>query len=105
MAVVVDDEPATPVSDLDLASAIEAIVMVVDEPVSTLMLAQVLQRPEDDVDGRLRRACDRVPRPGARASSCARWQGGGGSTATLSSTRWCSDSSSMGSKRGLPRHR
>jgi len=49
VAVVVDDEPATPVSDLDLASAIEAIVMVVDEPVSTLLLAQVLQRPEDDV--------------------------------------------------------
>jgi len=49
VAVVVDDEPETPVSDLDLASAIEAIVMVVDEPVSTLLLAQVLQRPEDDV--------------------------------------------------------
>jgi segregation and condensation protein B len=48
--VVVDDDAVdTPVSDLDLASAIEAIVMVVDEPVSTLMLAQVLQRPEDDV--------------------------------------------------------
>ena len=49
VAVVVDDEPETPVSDLDLASAIEAIVMVVDEPVSTLLLAQVLRRPEDDV--------------------------------------------------------
>jgi segregation and condensation protein B len=36
-------------SDLDLAPAIEAIVMVVDEPVSTVTLAQVLQRPEDDV--------------------------------------------------------
>ena len=35
--------------DLDLAPAIEAIVMVVDEPVSTVTLAQVLQRPEDDV--------------------------------------------------------
>ena len=47
--VVVDDKVDTPVSDLDLASAIEAIVMVVDEPVSTLLLAQVLQRPQDDV--------------------------------------------------------
>lgn len=36
-------------SDLDLAPAIEAIVMVVDQPVSTLTLAQVLQRTEDDV--------------------------------------------------------
>lgn len=41
--------PAHAVSDLDLAPAIEAIVMVVDEPVSTLTLAQVLQRPEGEV--------------------------------------------------------
>jgi segregation and condensation protein B len=37
------------VVDIDLAPAIEAIVMVVDEPVSTLTLAQVLRRPEADV--------------------------------------------------------
>ena len=37
------------VGDLDLAPAIEAIVMVVDEPVGTTLLAQVLQRPEADV--------------------------------------------------------
>jgi segregation and condensation protein B len=44
------DQPVpTAVSDLDLAPAIEAIVMVVDEPVSTITLAQVLQRPEQDV--------------------------------------------------------
>jgi segregation and condensation protein B len=42
-------EPPNLLSDLDLAPAIEAIVMVVDQPVSTLMLAQVLQRTEDDV--------------------------------------------------------
>ena len=44
-----DEELETAVSDLDLASAIEAIVMVVDEPVSTLTLAQVLRRSQDDV--------------------------------------------------------
>jgi segregation and condensation protein B len=48
-AATEDDSAPELVSDLDLASAIEAIVMVVDEPVSTLTLAQVLQRPEDDV--------------------------------------------------------
>jgi segregation and condensation protein B len=39
----------TEVSDADLLPAVEAIVMVVDEPVSTLTLAQVLQRTEGDV--------------------------------------------------------
>ena len=43
------DDTVTAVSDLELAPAIEAIVMVVDEPVSTITLAQVLQRPEADV--------------------------------------------------------
>ena len=46
-ATDVEDIPS--LSDLELAPAIEAIVMVVDEPVSTLTLAQVLQRPEADV--------------------------------------------------------
>ena len=43
------DEPEGALSDFDVAPAIEAIVMVVDQPVSTLTLAQVLQRPEDEV--------------------------------------------------------
>lgn len=34
---------------LDLAAAIEAIVVVVDQPVSTMTLAQVLQRPTGEV--------------------------------------------------------
>ena len=34
---------------LDLAAAIEAIVVVVDQPVSTMTLAQVLQRPAGEV--------------------------------------------------------
>ena len=36
-------------ADLDLAAAIEAIVVVVDQPVSTMTLAQVLQRPTGEV--------------------------------------------------------
>ena len=37
------------VADLALAPALEAILMVVDEPVATVTLAQVLQRPEAEV--------------------------------------------------------
>lgn len=37
------------ISDLDLGPAIEAVLMVVDEPVETVTLAQVLRRPEADV--------------------------------------------------------
>lgn len=37
------------IGDADLAPAIEAVLMVVDEPVSTMTLAQVLRRPEADV--------------------------------------------------------
>jgi len=36
-------------SDLDIAPAVEAVLMVVDEPVATVTLAQVLQRPEIEV--------------------------------------------------------
>ena len=37
------------ISDLDLRPALEAVLMVVDEPVDTVTLAQVLRRPEADV--------------------------------------------------------
>ncbi|MCZ3385877.1 MAG: SMC-Scp complex subunit ScpB [Actinomycetia bacterium] len=37
------------IGELDLPPAIEAVLMVVDEPVATVTLAQVLQRPEADV--------------------------------------------------------
>ncbi len=36
-------------SELDLEGSIEAILMVVDEPVSEIILAQVLERPVDEV--------------------------------------------------------
>ena len=44
------------VADLALAPALEAILMVVDEPVATVTLAQVLQRPEAEVAA----ACSRL---------------------------------------------
>lgn len=43
------DQDDVMISDLDLAPAIEAVLMVVDEPVETVTLAQVLRRPEADV--------------------------------------------------------
>lgn len=48
-----DDHEAAPdagaLIDLEVAPALEAVLMVVDEPVSTITLAQVLQRPEEEV--------------------------------------------------------
>lgn len=43
------DQSDVAISDLDLPPAIEAVLMVVDEPVATVTLAQVLQQPESDV--------------------------------------------------------
>ena len=42
------DEPM-PAEDDELAPAIEAVLMVADEPVATVSLAQVLARPENEV--------------------------------------------------------
>jgi segregation and condensation protein B len=41
-------------ADLSLAPALEAVLMIVDEPVSALDLAQALRRPTDDVVAELR---------------------------------------------------
>ncbi|MEO8107473.1 MAG: SMC-Scp complex subunit ScpB [Actinomycetes bacterium] len=43
------DPSDTPLEDLDVAAAIEAVLMVVDEPVATVTLAQVLRQPEIEV--------------------------------------------------------
>lgn len=48
--------PETPLEELALAPTLEAILMVVDEPVATVTLAQVLQRTEADVTG----ACEQL---------------------------------------------
>ena len=46
------------VTELPLAAAIEAILMVVDEPVTTMTLAQVLQRPVADVAAEIDRLAE-----------------------------------------------
>ena len=48
-----DEAPATAPLDLPLEPALEAILMVVDEPVDTVTLAQVLQRPTSEVEAAL----------------------------------------------------
>ena len=56
---------------LDLRASLEAIMLVADEPVSEVVIAQVLERPRAEVAGMLR---DR-PRPTTRtgaASTCGR---------------------------------
>jgi segregation and condensation protein B len=52
-----DREPAHSVSDLPLPparAALEAVLLVVDEPVAEVMLAQVLERPTEEVASMLR---------------------------------------------------
>lgn len=53
-AVSADESEPEPIADLPLAGALEAILLVVDEPASTVTLAQVTQRPEHDVETELR---------------------------------------------------
>ncbi|MEV7990223.1 SMC-Scp complex subunit ScpB [Micromonospora sp. NPDC085948] len=47
--VTVAPEPAPDMSDSELRGALEAILLVVDEPVSELVLAQVLEQPAERV--------------------------------------------------------
>lgn len=44
-------------SNVEIDRSIEAILMVVDEPVTELMLAQVLERTVDEIDAALLRLC------------------------------------------------
>jgi segregation and condensation protein B len=50
-----NDDPPDPGQELPgLRTCLEAVLLVVDEPVSDLLLAQVLERPRDEVAGELR---------------------------------------------------
>lgn len=50
------------VAALPLGPALEAVLMVVDEPADTTTLAQVLQRPVDDVEAELAQLADSYDR-------------------------------------------
>ena len=62
------------------AAALEAVLLVVDEPVAEVALAQVLERPTDEVAPGAARAGRGVRRAPGAASSCARSPAAGGST-------------------------
>ncbi|HVQ18335.1 MAG TPA: SMC-Scp complex subunit ScpB [Actinomycetes bacterium] len=60
-------ESATPdeaLALLALAPSIEAVLMVVDEPIPVVTLAQVLQRPVDDIAAELTRLADEYQEQG-----------------------------------------
>ncbi len=61
--------------------ALEAILMVIDEPATPVDLATALDVPEPQVRGRVARACATSTRtPTTRvASNCARWAAVGAS--------------------------
>ena len=59
---------------------LEAILMVVDEPVAETTLAQVLERPQDEVAAVVAGLAAEYDDPGRAASSCVRSRAGGGST-------------------------
>ena len=96
----VTEEPTTDSAmvDLPLSAAIEAILMVVDEPVTTMTLAQVLQRPVDEVDAEVARLAAeyvadargfelrQVAGGPVRYRRCSCCRGGG--AARLRRTRW-----------------
>jgi segregation and condensation protein B len=51
-------EPVEAAIDLPLGGALEAILMVIDEPVTSVTLAQVTQRPEQEVEQELIRLAE-----------------------------------------------
>jgi len=67
-------------SNVEVERSIEAILMVVDEPVSEIILAQVLEKSVDEVDAALAHLVTTVVSPFARS------MGDGASIATLITT-------------------
>lgn len=80
-------------------SAIEAVLMVVDEPVSEVALATALEVPLADVRAHLEAWKLSMP-PRTAASPCGRSAAGGGSTAGPTTPRPSRSSSSTGSRPG-----
>ena len=82
-----------------LRASLEAILLVADEPVPVVVLAQVLERPRNEV----RPNCATWPRPTsprAAASTCARSPAAGGSTLVRIARHWSSVSSVTGRRSG-----
>ena len=82
MDTVAEEQIAFDVNDFPggARSAIEAVLMVVDEPITEMALASALELPVDDVRAHLEDLERSMPRSSA-ASPCARSPVAGGSTA------------------------
>ena len=71
---------AEPIAAPSLRAAIEAILLVVDEPVDEVTLASVLERPQAEVAEQLQELAAEYTRDQGAASTCARSPAAGGST-------------------------
>lgn len=90
------------VADLDLKPALEAVLMVVDEPATEEHLAKILERPKRQIKDALRELADEYTVQAA-VSSCGSSRAAGGSTPGPSTRRPSNASSSTGSRPGSPR--
>lgn len=98
--------PAGPrtVADLDLKPALEAVLMVVDEPATAEHLSKILERPKRQITKALRELADEYAVQG-RGFELRLIAGGGGSTPGPSTPPPSSGSCSTGSRPGSRRPR
>ena len=82
-----------------LRAALEAVLLVVDEPVAEVTLAQVVERPTEEVGRVLRELAADYDESG-RGFSCARSPAGGGCTPGRSAPRSSSGSCATVSRPG-----
>ena len=82
-----------------LRACIEAVLLVVDEPVPDLLLAQVLERPRDEVAAELRMLAGAYTAEG-RGFDLREVAGGGGCTPGRHAPRWSSGSSPTAMRSG-----
>ena len=83
--------------------AIEAVLMVVDEPVTEMALASALELPVEDVVGHLHALAAGLRRGQPWLHRCAASPVAGGSTAAPTTPRWSRSSCSTASRPSSPR--
>ena len=89
----------TPDSGPGLRASLEAILLVADEPVPLVVLAQVLERPRNEVEAELRDLAASYVAEG-RGFDLREVAAAGGSTPARIARRWSSVSSVTGRRSG-----